>query len=116
MNAMEMNPQTTSMRRTRPPAKKIDMDGSCKSFVTFGKGAMNLACALLPKPLPVFNRTQKCFDHFRVDVVPVELVQLCQPEVVARVVRVRRIVRVPAQVTEVLRQHKRPIRLGREQI
>ena len=43
--------------------------------------------------------------------VPAKLVQLGEPEVITRIVRVLRVVRVPPQITEVLYQHKRPIEL-----
>src|SRR5881394_2753862 len=38
---------------------------------------------LLSKSLPVFTRRNKRFDHLGLDVVPVELIQLGEPEVVA---------------------------------
>jgi len=40
----------------------------------------------LSKPLPVFNRADERLDHFRVEVISVELVQLVQPEVIAGVI------------------------------
>jgi hypothetical protein len=39
------------------------------------------------KPLSILNRAKKCFDHLSADIVPVELVQLRQPEVIASVVK-----------------------------
>jgi hypothetical protein len=34
----------------------------------------------------MFNRAQKCFDHLGVDIVPIELIQLRQPEIIAGVI------------------------------
>ena len=45
--------------------------------------------------------------HLGIDVVAVEFVQLRQPEVVTRVVKVRSICGIAAQVAEVLGQHER---------
>src|SRR3977135_2882855 len=44
------------------------------------------------EPLPVFAGHQERLDHFGGHVIPVELVQLRQPEVIAGVIRVLRIV------------------------
>lgn len=38
----------------------------------------------LPEPLPVLNREDKSLDHLGLDEVAVELIELIQPEVVAR--------------------------------
>jgi len=54
------------------------------------------------KPLPVFNRANKRLDHFRVNEVAVEVVQLGEPKIVAIEIRVRWVVWISAQVTKVL--------------
>src|SRR2546430_10984617 len=64
-----------------------------------------------PEPLPVFSRGNKRLNHLSADEVAVELVQLVQPEVIAGVVCVLRIVRVATQVTKELHQHERSIEL-----
>src|SRR5712692_10541087 len=72
---------------------------------------MNFAESSWPKSLPIFSRSNEGFDHLRANEVAVELVQLIQPEFVASVVYVLRIVRIAAQVTEELHQHKCAIEL-----
>ena len=54
------------------------------------------------KPLPVLTRTNECFDHLSIHIIPVELIQLCQPEVEAGVVRVWPSVRIATQITKEL--------------
>src|ERR1700740_1398079 len=49
----------------------------------------------LPKALPVFARRNERLDHFSLDVVAVELIQLGEPEVVAVGIR------IAAEVAEV---------------
>ena len=63
---------------------------------------------LRAEALSVFGRVDKGLDHFGLSEIAVEAVQLIEPEVVAGEVQsgLRCIVRVPAQVTEVLHQHK----------
>ena len=39
-----------------------------------------------PKPLTIFDRRQKRFDHFSVHIIPVELIQFRQPEIIAGVI------------------------------
>jgi hypothetical protein len=58
--------------------------------------------------LYVFGRVDEGLYHFGLSEIAVEAVQLIEPEVVAGEVQSRlwRIVRVPAQVTEVLHQHE----------
>jgi hypothetical protein len=60
------------------------------------------------KPGTVFQRAEEGLDHFSLQEVAVELVQLVQPEVIAVEVVVRRRVRIPAQVAEVLHLHETP--------
>src|SRR5438552_18925384 len=55
-----------------------------------------------PKPLAIFGRCNKRFDHFGIDEIAIEDIQLRQPELVTRIVRVGRVVRVASQITEVL--------------
>ena len=61
------------------------------------------------EPPPILTGINESLDHLSAHKVSIELVQLIQPEVVAVKIRVRRIVRVPAQVTEVLHQDERAI-------
>ena len=61
------------------------------------------------KALSVFTRRDERLHHFGVDEVAVELIQLCQPEIVAGVISVRPRVRIAAQISEELHQHKRPV-------
>src|SRR5207244_6496919 len=58
------------------------------------------------KPIAVLSRGNKGLDHLGLNEVTVEAVQLVEPEIVAVEVRVRCIVWIAAQVTEVLHQHK----------
>src|SRR5206468_9393148 len=73
-------------------------------------------CYCRPKALSVFRRGDECLDHFGLLVIAVELIQLLQPEIVASVVAVRRIVWVAVQVSEVLHQHKRAVELSRVKV
>src|SRR2546427_9291547 len=61
-----------------------------------------------PKPMPVLVRADKGLDHLGVDEVPVEAVELVEPEVVTLKVEglLWRVVRVAVQVTKILHQHK----------
>src|SRR5258705_2061082 len=58
------------------------------------------------KPVPVFTRDDKRFDHLGVDEITVELIQFAQPEIVTGIVSVGAGVWITSQVTEVLHQHK----------
>jgi hypothetical protein len=58
------------------------------------------------KPLAILSRGNESLYHFGIDKVASELIQFRQPEVVAGEVVVWRVVRVPAQVTEVLHQYE----------
>src|SRR5215831_20744077 len=71
---------------------------------------------ILAESFAIFTRIYESFDHFRRQVIAVELIQLGQPEVKACVVAVRRIVRIASQITEVLHQHKSAIRLSADQV
>src|SRR5260370_33875378 len=62
-----------------------------------------------PNPLPILAGSNKCLYHLGADEVAAESIQLSQPKVVARIVSVRRIVRIAPQVPDVLHQHKRAI-------
>ena len=59
--------------------------------------------------MPIFGRHNERFDHFSIDEVAVELIQLRQPEFVAGVVSVGTAVRIAPQITEELRQHERAV-------
>ena len=61
------------------------------------------------KSLAVFGRRNERFDHFTIDEVAVELIQLRQPEFVAGVVSVGTAVRIAPQITEELHQHERAV-------
>jgi len=62
-----------------------------------------------PEPMPIFGRRNERFDHFTIDEVAVELIQLRQPEFVAGVVSVGTAVRIAPQITEELHQHERAV-------
>src|SRR5438445_8054327 len=64
-----------------------------------------------PKPPAIFARRQECFHHLGLNEVSVKAVQLVQPEVVASEIKrsFRRVVRIPAQVAEILHQDKRSV-------
>src|SRR6266550_1928656 len=61
-----------------------------------------------PKPMPVLVSIDKGLDHFRLDEVAVETVELVEPEIVTLKVEslLWRVVRVAMQVTKILHQHK----------
>src|SRR5687767_14706703 len=63
---------------------------------------------LLSKPLPVFDGGDKCLDHLRLDEVPVELIQLVQPEFPTAKIGIRRIIWISSQVSVVLHEYERP--------
>src|ERR1051326_380836 len=65
--------------------------------------------SLLPEALAVFSRGNKRLDHLGSIIITVELIQLRQPEVVTNQVAIRRVVRIAAQIAEVLHQHKRAV-------
>src|SRR5882762_7828743 len=73
---------------------------------------MRTAQALLKRelrtsePVAVFARDDERLDHFSVDEVAIELVQLRQPEVVTVEVCVWQVVRRSPQIAEVLHQHE----------
>jgi hypothetical protein len=54
----------------------------------------------IPKPLPVFARTQESLDHFGLKIIAVEAVEFGQPEGEARHVG------VATQIAKVFHQHK----------
>src|SRR5881397_316900 len=62
-----------------------------------------------PKALSIFSRSNECLHHLGGNEVTVELIQLRQPEIVTTVIRVRRRVRIAAEIIEVLRQHEHPV-------
>ncbi len=66
--------------------------------------------------LPVLARRDERFYSIGVLEVAAELIQFRQLEVIARIVRVRRVVRVSPQIAEVLHQDKRPIELSAVQV
>src|SRR2546421_11220420 len=56
--------------------------------------------ALWAKSLPIFTRSDEGLHHLSADVVAVELIQLRQPEIISRVIRVRQIIWIAPQVTK----------------
>src|SRR5205809_819468 len=62
------------------------------------------------KALTILRRREKCLHHFSVYEVAIELVELRQPELITLEVErgLGRIVRIAAQISEVLHQHKCP--------
>src|SRR5436853_7599943 len=63
------------------------------------------------EPFSVFSRGDEGLYHFCASEIAVEAIELIQPEVVTLKVerRLRRIVRIPLQITEVLHQHERAV-------
>src|SRR5437667_525440 len=61
------------------------------------------------KTLSVFHRVNERFHHLSIYKITIELIQLRQPEIVASIIRIRRVVRVPAQITKELHQYKRAV-------
>jgi hypothetical protein len=61
--------------------------------------------------MPVLVRGDERLDHLGVDEVAAKLIELREPEVVAREVCVGRVVRVAAQVAEVLHQDEGAVEL-----
>src|SRR6476469_9516103 len=64
---------------------------------------------LWPKALTIFDGSDECFDHLSIDVVAVKLIHLGEPEVIAAVVGILRVIGIAPQITKVLHQHKRPV-------
>ena len=60
------------------------------------------------KALAIFAGREEGLDHFGVYIVPVELIQFGQPEVVALVIKrwFWWVVRISLQITEVLHEHE----------
>ena len=67
---------------------------------------MLLLASLFLESSSILGRNDERLNHLGPNEVSVGLIQLVQPEVVAVKICVRRIVRIPAQVTEVLRQNE----------
>src|ERR1700730_13884919 len=61
---------------------------------------------LRSKAVAIFAGRNEGSDHFGIDEVAVELIQLRQPEVITGVVRVLWVIGIAAQVTKVLHQHE----------
>src|SRR6266446_1269688 len=61
------------------------------------------------KSLTILDRGDERLHHLRTHKVAIELIQLRQPEIISRVIRVRRIIRIAAQIANVLQQHKCPV-------
>src|SRR5207244_10323588 len=65
-------------------------------------------CEIALEPAAIFTGFDKRFYHFGVDETAIELVQFCQPEVVAGIVERRfgGVIRIASQVSKVLHQHE----------
>src|SRR5215204_3375973 len=70
-----------------------------------------LGMNLLAEAALVLGRVEERLDHLGPLEVAAELFELGEPELEAREVRVRRVVRVPPQIAEVLHQHEGPVEL-----
>ena len=77
--------------------------------VRFSEIAPDHYLPLWTEAMAIFARHQESFDHFGVNEVAVELIQLTQPEIVARMVRVGSVVWIASQIAKVLHQHKSAI-------
>src|SRR5205807_10310723 len=53
------------------------------------------------KSRPILTRINERLDHLRLLIITVELVELCQPEVIAGIIRIRRFVWIAAQIPKV---------------
>src|SRR2546430_2760022 len=67
---------------------------------------------LIAEALAIFNRVDEGLHHLSLYEVAIELVQFSQPEVVPVKVIVWSIVRIPAQITEVLHHDEGAPKLG----
>src|SRR5438552_15376701 len=67
---------------------------------------------LRTKTLSIFSGRDERLDHLGSDEVAVELIELRQPEIVAGVVTVWRVIRIAAQITKVLHQHEGAVEFG----
>ena len=56
----------------------------------------------LSEAATILSGINERFYHLGVHEVAIELIKLIQPEIIARVIRIRRVVRVTAQVTDEL--------------
>ena len=70
--------------------------------VSTASGSDRLLVNSWSRPLSVFRRSDKRLDHFSIDEVAVELIQLRQPEVITRIVSVRAAVWIAPQVAKEL--------------
>src|SRR6185436_10960006 len=90
--------------------------------LAYSGGTMPSATALffchssMSESLLIFTRDDECLDHLSVHKVAVELIEFLKPEVIARVIRVRRVVWIAPQIPKVLRQHKRPVEFSLHQV
>src|ERR1043166_2339182 len=100
-----VNPTRASRRSTDPAAREL-----------FSWGRESVSEVSPPESSPVLAVIVECSNHLGADKIAVELIQLIQPEVVTRVVRIRRLIRVTAQVTEVLHQDEGAIEFGVNQV
>src|SRR5437016_3876903 len=65
--------------------------------------------SLLTKSLQILTRSNEGFNHLGLHKVAVELIQLRQPEVVTRKIRVGRVIRIAPQIAKVFHQHESAI-------
>src|ERR1044072_1627455 len=71
---------------------------------------------LWSEPPTIFRRAQESLDHLSLEEVAVELVQFIQPEVITIEVTIRWIIRVAAQVAEILHLHDRARQLTADEV
>src|SRR5438094_2829043 len=69
-----------------------------------------------PKALAVLDGSDEGLYHLRVLKVSIELIQLRQPEIIAGVIRVRRIIGIASQVTKELHQNERAVGFSAHQV
>src|SRR5207237_10743301 len=100
------------MRRplTASEAKIISFDTSAPPLAELSEVEISRNSTLRETPA-IFVRDEEGAHHLRLDEVAVEVVEFFQPEIVTVEAVIRRIVRVTAQVAEVLHQDERAVEL-----
>src|ERR1700730_14393691 len=106
--AVKSEPRTCPAHHRLLPGIETFWGVGAAQFCDFLIGALK---ALGSEALPVFSRSDEGFDHLRVPIVAVELIELCQPKIIARVVCVRSVVRAAPQVAKELHQHECSVEL-----
>src|SRR5205807_10013754 len=70
----------------------------------------------LAEPLSVFGRADEGLNHLGINEIAIESVELIQPKVVTRKVRIGPAIRITPQVPKVLHQDKRAVELCVNQV